>query len=128
MSTSLRVKTLLLSLVLWCVVCACDSGVDRTGEVPGDVSEAVEHHMWDAGYYEGGDWDPDFNDGAFYGTAFYVREGLDQGNTDYIERVGEAMAFNEGILQRARREPLSYFADNLDVVIMAMRRWIGISG
>ena len=120
MSISLRVNWILLSLVLCWLASACDSDEESTTRVPGDVSEAVEQHLWGAGYYSGGDWEPDFNDGAFYGIAFYIREGLEQGNAEYVERAREMMTFNAGILQRARREPLSYFAVNLDAVIMAM--------
>ncbi len=120
MSSAVHRYSLLSSLVLCCLVLACDSGEEGRGPFQGDVTQAVESHLWGGGYYSGGDWEPDFNDGAFYGTAFYVREGLDQGNVGYVGRAGEAMDFNAGILERARREPLSYFAENLDVVIMAM--------
>ena len=120
MSISLRVNWILLSLVPCWLTSACDSDEDGTARVPGDVSEAVEQHLWGAGYYSGGDWEPDFNDGAFYGIAFYIREGLEQGNAEYVERAGETMTWNASILQRACREPLSYFAVNLDTVVMAM--------
>ncbi len=124
MLRSLCAKPFLLSLVLSCLACACDSGEDRgsggAGQAQPGVPEAVEDNLWAGGYYSGGDWEPDYNDGNFYGTAFYVRQGLEQGNAEYLERAREMMVFNAGILQRARREPLSYFAVNLDAVIMAI--------
>lgn len=124
MSGVLRFHMLLWSLVLWCLACGCDSGraggADGTGPGGIEVSQAVEQHLWDGGYYAAGDWQQDFNDGAFYGTAYYIREGLERGNTAYVERAKEMMAFNTGILRRALREPLSYFAVNLDAVVMAM--------
>jgi len=120
----LRLHMSLWSLVLCCLVCACDAdqdgGADGTGPERIEVSQAVDRHLWDGGYYVGGDWDPDFNDGAFYGTAYYIRQGLEQGNTAYVNRAEEMMAFNAGILRRALQEPLSYFAMNLDAVAMAM--------
>jgi hypothetical protein len=120
MPTCLQLRILLLIPLVSLLASACDSGGKGTAGDSGGVPGAVEQHLWGAGYYSGGDWDPDFNDGSFYGTAFYVRRGLDQDNAAYVKRAGEMMAFNAGILQRARRRPLSYFSVNLDAVMMAM--------
>ncbi len=96
MLRSLCAKPFLLSLVLSCLACACDSGEDRgsggAGQAQPGVPEAVEDNLWAGGYYSGGDWEPDYNDGNFYGTAFYVRQGLEQGNAEYLERAREDAA------------------------------------
>lgn len=120
----LRFHLFLWSLIVCLGCCGCgsdpDGGVDGTGPAGASVSRAVDRHLWDGGYFAGGDWQQDFNDGAFYGTGYYIREGLEHGNAAYVERAGEMMAFNAGILRRALREPLSYFAANLDAVVMAI--------
>jgi len=102
MSAVFCIPMFLLSMVLGFLGPACDSGEDSgsagTGQTGVSVSEAIEQNLWNGGYYSAGEWEQDFNDGAFYGTAYSIRQGLEQGNTAYVERAGERMAFNAGIL------------------------------
>lgn len=77
---------------------SCDGGGGPAGPDLGPMFESVEGYVWDHGY-EDGDWEPDWDDAPFYGTAFYARAGWEWDRPEYRERALEAVVAN---LERAQ--------------------------
>ena len=127
----------LVLLVLLLVLCAgCDSGggaagspdptpaADTTPDAQPPVGlpfqafyDEVRAHA--LGYeYLDGDWVEDFGDAAFWGPAFLVRVGAEEGRQDYLDTAREAFERNLAVLREATGN-LGYFMDQLDEILMS---------
>jgi hypothetical protein len=74
---------------------SCGETKRQTNE---DMARSIEEMAWVTGYSDG-QWEPDWDDAAFYGLAFYARVGWQDGREDYKQRAQEAVEHNLGILR-----------------------------
>jgi hypothetical protein len=90
----------LSSRVLLAVVLLAGSCGETKRPTNEDVAASVEEMAWVEGYADG-QWEPDWDDAAFYGPAFYARVGWQDGREDYQQRAREAVEHNLGVLRDA---------------------------
>ena len=65
-----------------------------------------------------GEWEQHNGDPPFYGTAFYVRAGITQGRSDYLDIAARSRDYSRKIIRKAATDR-PFFLDNLEEVMMA---------
>ena len=113
---------LLFSLMSW----SCSSGGDKVPdfehrELYLDLQACAEKFL-----FEEGEWVEDFDDGAFYGPAFYARAGKTEGKQAYSEMAAEAHARNLELVDGA-----NLLTGDVNMIVMAalgMVEYIGATG
>jgi hypothetical protein len=81
--------------------------------------DSIEAMAWDSDYRDG-KWEPDWDDAAFYGPAFYSRVGWEEDRADYKQRAGEAVQRNLAITREALAGPSDQFLENMTEILYAM--------
>ncbi|MBI5502536.1 MAG: hypothetical protein HY907_19990 [Deltaproteobacteria bacterium] len=92
------------------------------GETPrfGTMFEEVERMSWDSDYVDGR-WEPDWDDAAFYGPAYYARVGWERGDETYRQRARDGVRHNlDEIIGTAVAGGVSAVADNMTEVLYAV--------
>jgi len=85
----------------------------------GDMVESIETMAWSSDY-QSGQWEPDWDDAAFYGPAFYGRVGWEENRADYQERAEEALQRNLTITQEALAGPADQFLEGMTEILYGM--------
>ena len=103
------------------IVCAalmaagsCESG--EPGVTTDSMYQEIEAMVWD-GDYSGGQWEPDWDDAAFYGTAFYSRTGWEENREDYKQRAVESVQRYTTIARTCLDGMTDVFLENMTEVL-----------
>lgn len=83
------------------------------------MCERIEEMAWESDY-GGGQWEPDWDDAAFYGPAFYSHVGWEEDDAQYRQRAVEAIDRNlEEVIGPALDGPADLFLENMTEILYA---------
>ncbi len=95
------------------------------------MCDSVETMAWPGGGYADGVWEPDWDDAAFYGPAYYSRAGWEEGRADYQARATEAVERNLALAEEGLSGPSAVFVNTLTELlygVMGVIEYMDASG
>jgi hypothetical protein len=118
----------ILFVFLGLMLCACHSGSGK--DVPPFQHQAFYEEL--KGYAEeflfvDGDWKGDFDDGAFYGPAFYAQAGETEDDDAFRQRAQEAYQDNLGVV-RAVENLTEADVNDLAMSLLGMIEYVDATG
>lgn len=105
-----------ISVFAACAALLAAKSCGESGVTTDSMYEEIEAMVWD-GDYSGGQWEPDWDDAAFYGTAFYSRTGWEENREDYKQRAVESVQRFTTIARAGLDGPRDAFLANMTEVL-----------
>jgi hypothetical protein len=101
-----------VSFFIACAALPAAGACGETGVTTDSMYEGIEAMAWN-GDYQNGQWEPDWDDAAFYGPAFYARTGWEENREDYKQRAAEGVQRNLALARSCLDGSTDIFAANM---------------
>lgn len=108
------------------MICACQSGYKAPPFQHQAFYEELKTYAEDF-LFVGGDWKADFDDGAFYGPAFYAQAGKTENNAAFLQKAEQAYQDNLAVV-RAVENLTDADVNDLAMSLLGLIEYIDATG